>query len=170
MTTCFLQPGRQRKNRGQRPGEIMIMSCRTRGIMYNRATFAAILQQARKKPLVTSLLPERSYTRGWRCESYYDQFLVFGQVILKRFHRQQKQQGGKWRWFLSKPIVSYNLITNYFPVRWLGHCHCYSLWPHYAGLRRGYSRMPASGLTNEESQVLAVPGFHYFHSFNCIFR
>lgn len=141
------------------------MFCRTKGIMYNRATFtafAAIVQQARKKPLVTVNLPVPSYTRGWRCEAYYDQFLAFGQVILKRFHRQQKQPGGERRWFLSKPIVSYNLIANYFPFRWLGHCHCNSLWPLYARLPKGYSRMPASGLTNEESQVLVVPGFHYY--------
>lgn len=130
--------------------------------MYNRATFAALVQQARKKPLVTVILPDPSYTRGWRCEAYYDQFLVFGQVILKRLHRQQKQQGGKWRWFLSKPIVSYNLIANYFPVRWLGRCPCYSRQLLHACLHIGYSRMPASGLTNEESQVLVVPGFHYY--------
>ncbi|MFQ5436008.1 MAG: hypothetical protein ACE5FD_14130, partial [Anaerolineae bacterium] len=133
-----------------------------------RATFAAIVQQARKKPLVTELLPRSSYTRGWRCEAYYDQFLVFGQVILKRFHRQHKQPGGKWRWFLSKPIVSYNYITSYFPVRWLGHCHHFSRRLLYVRLQNGYSRMPASGLTNKESQVLVVPGFHYFHCLNCI--
>lgn len=151
-------------------GEVVIMFCRTRGILYNQATFAAIVQQARKKPLVTELLPRSSYTWGWRCEAYYDQFLLFGQVILISFHRLQKQSRGEWRWFLSKPIVSYNLITNYSPICWLGHCHCYSLWPLYAGLRRGYSRIPASGLTNEESQVLVVPGFRNFHLFNCIFR
>lgn len=162
MTTWFLQPGRQRKNRDQRPGDVMIMSCRTRGILYNRATFAAIVQQARKKPLVTSLLPERRYTWGWRCESYYDQFIVFGQVILTRFHRLQKQLSGEWRWFLGKPIVSYNRITSYFPICWLGHCHHFSRRLLYACLQIGYSRMPASGLTNEESQVLVVPGFHYY--------
>ena len=141
------------------------MFCRTKGIMYNRATFtafAAIVQQARKKPLVTVNLPVPSYTRGWRCEAYYDQFLVFGQVLLKRFHRQQKQTGGERRWFLGKPIVSYNRITNFFLVRWLGYCHFAYRRLLCACLRVGYSRMPASGLTNEESQVLVVPGFHYY--------
>lgn len=138
--------------------------------MYNRATFAALVQQARKKPLVTVILPDPSYTRGWRCEAYYDQFLAFGQVILIRFHRLQKKLSGEWRWFLSKPIVSYNHITSYFPVRWLGHCHHFSRRLLYVRLQNGYSRMPASGLTNKESQVLVVPGFRNFQLFNCIFR
>lgn len=39
--------------------------------MYNAVefrTFAALLQQAKKKPLVTELLPERCYRWGWRCK------------------------------------------------------------------------------------------------------
>ena len=133
--------------------------------MYNLTTFIAIVQQAIKKPLVTEILLDRSYTWGWRYEPYYDQFLVFGQVI-KGFHR--RYDNGDWRWFLKKPILSNNSMIQAFAE--CGHVYGNGrfLLMIFACLIYGYARALASVVTNKESQVLVVPGFHDFHYFNCI--
>ena len=58
--------------------------------MYNLLSNSVIVQQAKKKPLVTELLLRSSYTRGWRCNVNYGQFSLIGQVntksIAKRSH------------------------------------------------------------------------------------
>lgn len=69
--------------------------------MYNQLSFIAILQQAKKKPLVTQILLDPSYRRGWRCEYYYGPFLDFGQGTHLQFHRQIAY--GEWRWSVQTP-------------------------------------------------------------------
>lgn len=79
--------------------------------MYNALrfrNFTVIVQQARKS-LVTSLLAERSYIRGWRCELDYDQYIGFGQVSSKS-HRQSIY--GERRWSPKRPLANRTLIQN----------------------------------------------------------
>ncbi len=63
--------------------------------MYNETrlkTIAVVVQQAKKKPLVTELLAERCYRRGWRCELNYDQYCQLGQVF--SYHRHKLTENG----------------------------------------------------------------------------
>jgi hypothetical protein len=53
--------------------------------MYNADKIVVIGQQAKKKPLVTELLPRSSYIWGWRCGYYYVQFSYIGQVSLSNY-------------------------------------------------------------------------------------
>ena len=137
----------------------LIIHCENVEIMYNLASFIAIVQQAIKKPLVTEILPDHSYARGWRCEANYDQFLSFGQVTFKRFHRQH--DSGDWRWFFQKPILNHNLITRTVDCCLTRGGFC-SLSAVFTRLFKGYSRVFMSVVTHKESQVLVVPGFHCF--------
>ena len=90
--------------------EKRVMLCSYRGIMYNLTSFIAIIQQAIKKPLVTVLLPRTSYTRGWRCERNYVQFLYIGQVTFISCSIASINQDGDRRWLHSKPITIHNRI------------------------------------------------------------
>jgi len=144
----------------------LIVHCGNVEIMYNLASFTVIVQQAIKKPLVTEILPDHSYARGWRCEANYDQFLSFGQVTFKRFHRQH--DSGDWRWFLKKPILNHNSIARVVDCC-LTRGGFYSLSAVFTRLIKGYSRVFMPVVTHKESQVL-VPGFHCFLYFNCILR
>ncbi len=136
--------------------------------MYNLTSFITIVQQAIKKPLVTEILPDHSYARGWRCEANYDQLFSFGQVAIKWFHRQHDR--GDWRWFLLKPILNHKLIA-----RTVLECclacgsFCFLLYGFCLLYQRLFTGIDAR-FNKKESQVLVVPGFHYFHCLNCIFR
>lgn len=146
---CFSQAGKLKTHQDQVSFEISIVFCRTKGILYNRATIAAIVQQAIKKPLVTSLLPERSYTWGRRCELNYDQLFSFGQVIPKWFRRQNNNGDRRWfRRFLKKPIASRNLIMRVF-ARCSCACGTDTSFMIFAGLTKGYSRVLAPVITNK---------------------
>ena len=61
--------------------------------MYNLLNISVILQQAKKKPLVTEILPESSYPRGWRYSLDYGRYFAAGQVS-PRCHRHQCN--GEW--------------------------------------------------------------------------
>ena len=82
--------------------------------LYNRSLtlpiIIAYVQQAKKKPLVTSILPDPSYARGWRCESYYLLFLDFGQGHRIRTHRRMNSED--WRWTTQTPLESYHSFIN----------------------------------------------------------
>jgi hypothetical protein len=57
----------QGQNRGCWGGQGKMVLCLNKVIMYNAGgfkAFAVIVQQAKKKPLVTELLPERCYRWG----------------------------------------------------------------------------------------------------------
>jgi hypothetical protein len=89
--------------------------------MYNLLNISVILQQAKKKPLVTEILPESSYTRGWRCRVDYGRSLISGQVYSK-YHRHKCN--GEWRWFLSAPRKTRNCIQPYvLELQGRGRCH-----------------------------------------------
>ena len=127
--------------------------------MYNQTSFIALVQQAIKKPLVTVLLPRTSYTWGWRCEYNYVQFLYIGQVILNNYSIASKKQDGDRRWLLSRPTTIYNCISQI-----QGHSSCVVVsWTvqirQAVWLLTGFV---ARCNRNEESQVLAVPGFRKF--------
>jgi hypothetical protein len=150
----------------------MFVYCKSWLILYNRATFDAILHQARKKPLVTANLPVLSYARGWRCEAYYDQFPVIGQVILRKLHCQPGSFNGERRCFLSKPIATYNPIARLLATLccWCGCAYWRPFIAIACCLIFGYVRVLGPVITNKKSQVLVVPGSCYFMVFNCIFR
>jgi len=124
--------------------------------MYNLTTFIAIVQQAIKKPLVTELLPRSSYTWGWRCERNYVQFLDIGQVTFITCSIAIIIQDGDRRWFLSKPIPPCKLILQDSALQKWG----ISLPVLFRQKRWLPAGMAARCDKNEESQVLAVPGFH----------
>jgi hypothetical protein len=143
----------------------LIIHCENVEIMYNLASFIAIVQQAIKKPPVTEILLDHSYARGWRCEANYDQFLSFGQVTFKRFHRQYVR--GDWRWFFQTPILNHNSIIQ--AVSCCLTCGSLCLLPvMFTRLVKGYSRVSMPVVTHKESQTLVVSGFHEFYCLNCI--
>ena len=67
-----------------------VLFCNYNMLMYNVSLIGFLActevarfgQRARKKPLVTVILADPSYQRGWRYEYNYDQLSSFGQVIL----------------------------------------------------------------------------------------
>jgi hypothetical protein len=61
--------------------------CLNEAIMYNANKIVVTGQQAKKKPLVTSLLVERSYMWGWWCKADYDRFPLTGQVSPSFHHK-----------------------------------------------------------------------------------
>ena len=125
----------------------------TKGLCIIRSSllqcFIVIGQQTKKKPLVTKLLTEYSYGRGRRCRIYYDQFLSFGQVILKGTHRQP--DSGERRWFPKKPILEHNLI-----VWTVLECSPFVV---FARLVKSCSRIVVFATINKESQALACLAF-----------
>ncbi len=135
--------------------------------MYNVTSFIAIVQQTRKKPLVTELLPRSSYTWGWRCKANYDQLLSFGQVIRKWFHR--RYDSGDWRWFQKKPILNHNSIVQIAVECCLAYGNDRFLFVVLARLINGYSRTFLSVITNKESPVLVVPGFRHILNLTAYF-
>ena len=64
------------------------MCCGNGAIMYNASNVILVVtvQQAKKKPLVTKLLAECSYSWGWWCEADYDRFSPTGQISLSFHH------------------------------------------------------------------------------------
>lgn len=77
-------------------------------VMYNWVRFVAILQEAKKKPLVTKTLPDPSYPRGWRYSLDYDRCFAIGQTS-PEYHRQQLV--GERRWLRLTLITNHNSIA-----------------------------------------------------------
>jgi len=125
----------------------------TKGLCIIRSSllqcFSVIEQQTKKKPLVTKLLTEYSYRRGRRCRIYYDQFLSFGQVILKGTHRQP--DSGERRWFPKKPISAFNLIARIVLE--------YSPFVIFVRLVKSCSRIAVSVTINKKGQALVCLAF-----------
>jgi hypothetical protein len=103
-----------------------VLFCIYNKLMYNVGRLSVFGQlttrrwQAKKKPLVTPILPDLSYARGRRCGLDYDLHSSIGQISL-RLHRQHNS--GERRWFSNKPIASYNLsLSRHIAIscRWFG--------------------------------------------------
>jgi hypothetical protein len=116
--------------------------------------------QAKKKPLVTPILPDLSYARGRRCGLDYDLLSSIGQISL-RLHRQHNS--GERRWFSNKPIASYNLSL---PRHIATSCRRSGRLAGGLALLRllpiGYPQAWPPALGNKKSQVLAYPAFDNF--------
>jgi hypothetical protein len=133
--------------------------CKTPALRYNHETFDVIVHQVDRKPLapVAANLPVLSYLRGWRPVSAPDRGPISGRVIHKAYRRQPKQVSGERQWFLNKPVANCKPIKSV-----LNKSHRFRL-PAAAGwLSGGYVRAMAPVITNKESQVLVVPGSHYY--------
>ena len=127
--------------------------CNNKGFMYNPIKFIAMFYcnwtTDKKKPLVTKLLLRSSYRRGRRCDVNYDQFLSFGQVILKGTHRQP--DSGERRWFPKKPISAFNLIARIVLE--------YSPFVIFVRLVKSCSRIAVSVTINKKGQALVCLAF-----------
>ncbi len=145
----------------------LIIHCENVEIMYNLASFIAIVQQAIKKPLVTELLPRSSYARGWRCEPNYDQFLYIGQVNLNNYAIANINQDGDRRWFLKKGIIIHNRIPLILlPRQWGAFLPVSPIW---------LKRWLLTGLTARCDTERRKPGIgstwlSLISLFNCTFR
>jgi hypothetical protein len=92
--------------------EIEVLFCIYNKLMYNVGRQSAIdqlatyRQQAKKKPLVTEILPDPGYARGWRCKLDYDRFFSFGQIILAPIATT-----GNWRMAMAQSQALYDPHT-----------------------------------------------------------
>jgi hypothetical protein len=133
--------------------------CKTPALRYNQETFDVIVHQVDRKSLapVAANLPVLSYLRGWRPVSAPDRGPISGRVSHKAYRRQPKQLSGERQWFLNKPVAHCKPIKSVLSKRRR------SRRPAAAGrLSGGYVRALAPVITNKESQVLVVPGSHYY--------
>lgn len=129
------------------------------GCGYNPAIIVANLQQAKKKPQITALLTENSYSRGWRYGDNYDQFLSIGQVAQITPHRQHQI---RWRLAMTpytprhKPHPHTDLPGNGLLLRQA----CSPASIRFAQQLKGLFVGKFSPCDrNEKSQVWQVPGF-----------
>jgi hypothetical protein len=110
-----------------------VLFCNYNMLMYNVSLIGFLVciyvarfgQQARKKPLVTVILADPSYQRGWRYEYNYDQLSSFGQVILAlRLYSIATYQltglRGERRWTYgvpsNQPTTPIKIVTFCLPV------------------------------------------------------
>ncbi|MBK9055826.1 MAG: hypothetical protein IPL78_34460 [Chloroflexi bacterium] len=129
------------------------------GLGYNPAIIVANLQQAKKKPQITELLTEHSYSRGWRYGDNYDQFLSIGQVAQITPHRQHQI---RWRLAMTpytprhKPHLNTDLPGNGLLLRQACSPASNKFVPQSKSLfTGGISHCDNNG----KSQVFVVPGF-----------
>jgi len=89
-----------------------VLFCIYNKLMYNVGRQSAIdqlatcRQQAKKKPLVTEILPDPGYAWGWRCELDYDRFFSFGQIISVSIATT-----GNWRMAMAQSQAPYDPHT-----------------------------------------------------------
>lgn len=123
--------------------------------MYNQISFIALVQQAIKKPLVTELLPRSSYTRGWRCDYNYVQFSYIGQVTFSNYSIANKKTGRRLAMASQQAPHNPQLHSTTSGAQ---QCTISSAVQvrQTSWLLTGFV---ARCNRNEESQVLAVPGF-----------